>query len=218
MALRDLTLKEEYRTDKDDIFSDFVVPCLSNCIEYDRCVEYISLNSITTIALGFDNFTAHKARLRMICGHRFGAFDLGLLSKIFSPSLKINLNTKQIQNSKIKILESMVNDGTFEIKIAIPDCEEIVGSFSENTGIFIDENDDMVAFSGTTNETTASGSRNFESIDVFTSWNDKSRVEVKVKDFEELWANKTKFITVYDFIEADKKNLLKYSAHWAIDI
>lgn len=216
MGLRDVVLKEEYRTDKDDIFTDFIVPCLSNCVEFRRCVEYVSLNAITTLALGFDNFTEHKAKLKIISGNRFGAFDLSLLSKIFSPSLELNLNPKQIQNTKIKILESMVNDNTLEIKVAIPDSEEIVGSFSENIGLFIDENNDKVAFSGTTNE-TITGSKNFESLDVFTSWSDKSRVELKIKDFEELWTNKTKFVSVYDFREADKKNLLKYSTKWAID-
>ncbi|MEK0353810.1 MAG: DNA repair helicase, partial [Nitrosopumilus sp.] len=54
----------------------------------------------------------------------------------------------------------------------------------------------------------------FESVDVFTSWNDKSRVERKVKDFEELWENKTKYVQVYDFMYAIKNNLLKYSSEW----
>ncbi len=216
MGLRDVALKEEYRTDKDDIFTDFIVPCLTNCIEFKRCIEYVSLNAITTLALGFDNFMDHKAKLKIICGHRFGAFDLSLLSRIFSPSLELNLNQKQIQNTKIKILESMVNDSTLEIKIAIPNSEDIVGSFSENIGLFIDEKGDSVAFSGTTNE-TISGTKNFESLDVFTSWNDKSRVDSKLKDFDDLWENKTNFVSVYDFRDADKKNLLKYSTKWAID-
>lgn len=168
------------------------------------------------MALGFDNFTEHKAKLKIICGHRFGAFDLSLLSKIFSPSLELSLNQKQIQNTKLKILEGMVNDGTLEIKVAIPDSEEIVGSFSENIGLFIDEKGDVIAFSGTTNE-TITGNKNFESLDVFTSWDDKSRVVLKMKDFDELWTNKTRFVSVYDFRDADSKNLLKYSTHWAIE-
>ena len=36
----------------------------------------------------------------------------------------------------------------------------------------------------------------------------------KVKDFEELWENKTKYVQVYDFMYAIKNNLLKYSSDW----
>ncbi len=51
---------------------------------------------------------------------------------------------------------------------------------------------------------------------MFTSWNDKSRVERKMKDFEDLWDNKTKYVEVYDFMYAIKNNLLKYSHEWIL--
>jgi len=85
-------------------------------------------------------------------------------------------------------------------------------------GIFRDEHDDVIAFTGTSNETFDPQNRNFESIDVFTSWNDKSRVDIKTKDFENLWQNKTKNLQVYDFEHALKNNLLSYSAEWALNL
>ena len=108
------------------------------------------------------------------------------------------------------MLQDIVGNHQIEIKIAIPNSEKVVGSFSERIGIFIDEHDDVVAFSGTSNQTFNTENRSFESVDVFTSWNDKSRVERKIKDFEELWENETNNIEVYDFVYAEKKNLLKY--------
>jgi len=47
-------------------------------------------------------------------------------------------------------------------------------------GIFRDTNDDVVAFSGTSNVTFDAENRIFESVDVFTSWDDKARVETKI--------------------------------------
>ena len=38
-----------------------------------------------------------------------------------------------------------------------------------------------------------------------------------MKDFEDLWENKTKYVEVYDFNYALEKNLLKYSLNWAIE-
>lgn len=219
MGLRDISLKEEYRSDRDDIVSEFFIPCLSNCIEYDRCIEYISLKSLTTLSLGFDNFKKNKAKLRIICGHRFNASDLEFITKLFAKdSRNFPLKVDRIIDSKMKMLQDIVDNHQIEIKIAIPNSEEVVGSFSERVGIFIDEHDDIVAFTGTSNQTFDSQNRNFESVDVFTSWNDKSRVGTKVKDFEDLWENKTKYVEVYDFKYAEENHMLKYASQWAIDI
>ena len=57
MELRKLKLKEQYRADEDDIISDFLIPCLNNCIEYDRAVEFVTLSGLTTLSLGFHNST-----------------------------------------------------------------------------------------------------------------------------------------------------------------
>jgi hypothetical protein len=218
LGLRELNLKEQYRSDTDDIISEFFVPCLSNCIEYDRCIEYVSVKSLTTLALGFENFTSNQAKMRIITGHRFRASDLDLLSKLMSNNKnEFRINGNLIRDSKIKKLKDIVSNNKLQVKIAIPNSEEVVGAFDEKIGIFLDENDDMVTFTGTSSETFNSQNRNFESVDVFTSWNDKSRVERKIKDFELLWENKTKFVDVCDFTEAEEKNLLKYTSQWALE-
>lgn len=216
MGLRDLSLKEEYRSDRDDIISGFFVPCLSNCIEYDRCIEYVSVKSLSTLALGFENFAKNQAKMRIVSGHRFRAADLELLTKLMSDSDDFRFNGGFIRDNKIRMLKEIVDNHKLEIKIAIPNSEEVVGSFTEKIGIFLDEHDDVVAFTGTSNETFNNQNKNFESVDVFTSWNDKSRVETKIKDFEELWENKTKYVEVYDYKYAVKNNLLKYSSQWAL--
>ena len=101
------------------------------------------------------------------------------------------------------------------MKIAIPRSEKLDGVFAEKMGIFKDIHNNIIAFTGTSNETFDYQSRNFESVDVFTSWNDKDRIEIKTKDFDKLWNNEIKYIRVYDFLEAEKKSLLKYAVEWA---
>jgi len=214
LGLREIELKEEYRSDRDDIVSEFFFPCLSNCIEYDRCVDLLSIQSLATISIAFDNFAVGKAKLRMITGHRFRTADLNLFTKLFSEKFTKSFEGKLIKDTKIQKLQDIVNNGQIELKIAIPNSEQITNSFSERIGIFRDEHDQVVAFTGTSSESFSSQTRDFESVDVFTSWNDKSRVERKVKDFEELWENKTKHVDVCDFMYAEKNNLLKYSSDW----
>ena len=218
LGLRDIGLKEEYRSDRDDIVAEFFFPCLSNCIEYDRCVDFLSIQTLSTIAMAFDNFSSGKAKLRMITGHRFKIRELGILTKLFSEKYTKGFNGILIKDTKIQKLQEIVNSGQIELKVAIPSSEHITNSFSERIGLFLDEHDQMVAFTGTSNESFSTETRDFESVDVFTSWNDKSRVDRKRKDFEELWENKTKHVEVSDFLWAEENSLLKFSSEWAYNI
>ena len=219
MELRKLKLKEQYRSDRDDIISEFFMPCLNNCIQYDRTVEFVTLRGLTTLSLGFHNATPN-ARTRIITGHQFAISDLNTMTKLFSRNGNNVLKFKPelIRDIKLERIRRLVVDGNLMFKIAIPSSESVDGTFSEKMGIFRDANGDSVAFSGTSSMMLARQNRNFESIDVFTSWNDKSRVETKIDDFEKLWTNETNSVKVYDFEYAENHNLLKYSSEWAVSL
>ena len=214
LGLREIELKEEYRSDRNDIVAEFFFPCLGHCIEYDRCVDLLSIETLATIAMAFENFSEGKAKIRMVTGHRFKTRDLNLFTKLFSEKYTKSFKGKQIKDIKIQKLQNIVNNGQIELKIVIPNSEEIAESFSERIGIFRDDEDQAVAFTGTSKESFSTQTRDFESVDVFTSWNDKSRVERKMEDFEALWENKTKNVEVCDFMFAEENNLLKYSSDW----
>ena len=216
MGLRDLSLKQEYRSDMDDVVSEFFIPCLTNSIQYDRTVEFISIKSLSTLTFGLGNMQDHHAKIRLVSGHRFSTADLNIIKKLFDQRANHRFNGNLIRDHKITELQKIINDFKVQIKIAIPNSEYVDGIFEERMGIFRDTNDDIVAFSGTSNATFDAENRNFESIDVFTSWDDKSRVETKINNFEKLWSNKTEYVQVYDLIFAERKNLLKFTTEWAI--
>ena len=218
MALRDLSLKEEYRSDRENLIEEFFIPCLDNCIEYDRAIEYASLKSLTGYYFGLKNFVNNNVQIRIVTGHRLKTSDLNVLSKLYTKNNgRFSFNKNLALEKKYPILNEMIKTNKLKIKIAIPNSEEVYGYFSEKIGIFHDENDDVVAFTGTSNETFDPQNRNFESIDIFTSWNDKSRVDIKIRDFENLWLNTTKYISVYDFDYAVRNNLLNYSTEWVLN-
>ena len=216
MGLRDLSLKQEYRSDEDDVVSEFFIPCLTNSIQYDRTVEFISIKSLSTLTFGLGNMQDHHAKIRLVSGHRFSTTDLNIIKKLFDQHTNHRFNGNLIRDHKITELQKIINDFKVQIKIAIPNSEYVDGIFEERMGIFRDTNDDIVAFSGTSNATFDAENRNFESIDVFTSWDDKSRVETKINNFEKLWNDETKYVQVYDLIFAERKNLLKFTTEWAI--
>ncbi|HET8719712.1 MAG TPA: DNA repair helicase [Candidatus Nitrosotenuis sp.] len=221
MGLRNVSLKLQYRTDKDDLVTDFFIPCLSNANEYDRAVEYVTIKSMSVLSLEIENFLHNDGKIRLITGHRYRSADLDILTKLFykkSRGWRSDDSTNgSIHGSKLEILSQLIKRDKIQIKVAIPNSEHVDGSFSERIGILRDENGDMVAYTGTSNETFNLDNRNFESIDVFTSWNEPARVEIKKKDFENLWNNETNYVEVYDFAYANEHNLLKYDPKWAIE-
>ena len=200
----------------DDVVSEFFIPCLTNSIQYDRTVEFISIKSLSTLTFGLGNIQDHHAKIRLVSGHRFSTTDLNIIKKLFDQHTNHRFNGNLIRDHKITELQKIINDFKVQIKIAIPNSEYVDGIFEERMGIFRDTNDDIVAFSGTSNATFDAENRNFESIDVFTSWDDKSRVETKINNFEKLWNDETKYVQVYDLIFAERKNLLKFTTEWAI--
>ena len=224
LALRDLPLKQEYRSDRDDVVSEFFIPCLTNSIQYDRTIEFISVKSLSTLTFGLEDIQDHHAKIRLVSGHRFSTSDLNSIVRLFDHHTsrlngRINLDNKiggLIQDSKIRQLKKIIEDFKLEVKVAIPNSEYVDGVFEERMGIFRDTNDDVVAFSGTSNVTFDAENRNFESVDVFTSWDDKTRVDNNIKNFEDLWANRTNYVEIYDLVYAEKKNLLKYTTEWAV--
>ena len=199
----------------DDVVSEFFIPCLTNSIQYDRTVEFISIKSLSTLTFGLENIQDHHAKIRLVSGHRFSTTDLNIIKKLFGQRSTHRFNGNLIRDHKITELQKIINDFKLEIKIAIPNSEYVDGTFEERMGIFRDTNDDIVAFSGTSNATFDAENRNFESVDVFTSWDDKSRVETKINNFEKLWNNETEYVQVYDLIFAERKNLLKFTTEWA---
>ena len=220
-----MPLKQEYRSDRDDVVSEFFIPCLTNSIQYDRTIEFISVKSLSTLTFGLEDIQDHHAKIRLVSGHRFSTSDLNSIVKLFDQhntsrlNGRINLDNKIgnfIQDAKIRQLKKIIEDFKLEVKVAIPNSEYVDGVFEERMGIFRDTNDDVVAFSGTSNVTFDAENRNFESVDVFTSWDDKTRVDNKIKNFEDLWANRTKYVEIYDLVYAEKKNLLKYTTEWAV--
>jgi len=225
LVLRDLSLKQEYRSDRDDVVSEFFIPCLTNSIQYDRTIEFVSIKSLSTLTFGLENIQHDHAKIRLVSGHRFTTSDLDAIVKLFDKNNSGRLNgrlyldkkiSSLIQDNKIRQLKKIIEDFKLEVKVAIPNSEYVDGVFEERMGIFRDTNDDAVAFSGTSNVTFDAENRNFESVDVFTSWDDKTRVDNKIKNFEDLWANRTKYVEIYDLVYAEKKNLLKYTTEWAV--
>jgi len=126
----------------------------------------------------------------------------------------IEATADPICEQRLGYLAWLIAEGRLDIKIAIPISEQKklrAGIYHEKLGLFFDSQMNVIAFTGSPNETSGGLVGNFETIDVFWSWEDpQHRVQRKRENFERLWANQTAGLEVLDFPEAARQRLLKY--------
>jgi len=87
-----------------------------------------------------------------------------------------------------------------------------VGLYHEKLGIIRDNDGNIIAFSGSMNETNMALNVNYEAIDVFCSWQNEvelNKTRKKVSAFEAIWNNCEPGIVVMDFPETVKRNFLQ---------
>jgi DNA phosphorothioation system restriction enzyme len=137
------------------------------------------------------------------------------------PEVLINIVRKSftevedlIQRDRLSALSWLIATRALEVRLAVRvdnSGSPSVGIYHEKLGIFSDSVGQHVAFSGSANETGGGLIGNFESVDVFVSWDDPhKRVRRKIDDFEALWSNTTFGVKVLDFTEVADEIFRQY--------
>ncbi|WP_019500933.1 hypothetical protein [Pseudanabaena sp. PCC 6802] len=62
MALKDLDIKGEYRSDRCDLIQDFYIPCLEKATLYSRAVGFFSSTSMAAVASGLTALIRSRGR------------------------------------------------------------------------------------------------------------------------------------------------------------
>jgi superfamily II DNA or RNA helicase len=118
------------------------------------------------------------------------------------------------KTDRFKCMAWMVDQGYLEIKIAYLDDSEDSNPFKhyhDKLGV-ISDGGSQLAFSGSINETALGWTENYESFDVFRSWEgEESRIENKQQAFNKLWTNEDEMVTVRDLPEAIEQGLAERS-------
>jgi hypothetical protein len=115
----------------------------------------------------------------------------------------------------LELLAWMVSQGLLDVRVGIP-CDDqrrpvpAEGLFHEKAGIIEDKTGDRLAFNGSLNETAAGWTRNWESLNVFTSWRDPDRVSEEDANFAKLWAGQSKHVITLDVPAAVREDLLRF--------
>ncbi|SDO34424.1 Superfamily II DNA or RNA helicase [Nakamurella panacisegetis] len=108
------------------------------------------------------------------------------------------------------LLGRLIAEARLDVKLAFVEQEGRVGIYHEKIGIFRDGSGDLIAFTGSSNETYGGLMANFESVEVYRGWvpGDGKRALRMETDFQALWADQTPHLTVERFPDVARERLI----------
>ena len=184
---------------------------------YWRASGYFSSGVFEMLGESLGNFVLREGKMLLVTSIHLSEGDKKAIEEgTISLSSTVNTRLKQVILEEFraplpegtKILTNMLKLGALEIKVA---TRSDGGLYHEKLGVFFEEkvetptpksnfdydSPDSVTFSGSQNETRAANIRNYESIDVFTSWQDSRRAKKKRDHFRRLWSGNVPSIVTF---------------------
>lgn len=232
MSFKDLYLRSSYNSARNDPVGDFYVPVLKEAKSYDRIVGYFNSYSLALIVDGLKEFILNNGKMRLLCGTELNSEDeyailnSAEITKELSDKFlqELEFISDDIQMNRIKLLAWMVDNDYLDIKVGIvKDALGYVGGIlHEKTGILSDNEENIIIFSGSNNETKAAmssrGKGNIEKFKVFLSWEDSKFMEEDIDEFNDYWNNNDPYLEVIDIPEAAKNGLIQYAPKTKEDV
>lgn len=231
MSFKNLNIKKEYRIPADNIINNFYIPLLNESILYQRSVAYFSSESLYEISFGIVNLLKNNGRIQLIVSPILSEEDIEAINRGYKKREEITNQSllkyitepkNYFEKQRLNILATLIATNRLDIKVAYSiSSNQKFGLYHEKLGLMHDKEENIVAFSGSMNETDSAFSSNYEAVDVYTSWEENERVKIKEKAFNELWNNSDQNAHVFDFPEIAKSKLLSYKEEnidWDIDI
>lgn len=216
-----LHLDADYRTDRARIGRDLVAQLLLGSHTYDRAAGFFSSSVFRILSRELVAFFKKGGVMRLVCSPRLEAGDLSMLTRaVFERAVVRALWTdveEAFRSQKWSaVLGFLVATDQLKMRVAVP--KEPLSSrrlYHEKIALFRDQEGNLVAISGSANESAAGLAENFERVDVFPSWtsdSDKKRGWRIQEHFRALWGNDTDGLDVMDLVDAFRKNVLEVTA------
>ncbi len=219
-TLPELKLPSVMDTSSHDLSADFFEPLLSTAVFYDRGVGFFSSGWIRINARGMLAFARNGGRARWVTSPILDEADWEALqtgdAARSDPTLMRALTQSvgelevALEKDALSALAWMVADGIITFKLAVPRNKLDRGDFHDKFGIFRDHAGNEVSFNGSYND-SIQGTRNYESIKVFRSW-DIAFAPLVTSDadrFRQLWSNLDPNVRVFDLPEAARARILQ---------
>ena len=212
-GLAALPLKTEYRKGRDDIAKEFYLPCMDVADLYDRAVGFFNSAIYVLAWPSLKTFVGRSGKMRLICSPVMQSDDVAAIESGYSKraeaenavalqnDIRYMLSTPYLHKPTV-VLATLIALEVIDVRIAFMSSgSQHRRLFHDKLGIFHDGFSNTLSFKGSMNETWSglSADGNFESVDVFLSWEharEATRVKENEEYFESLWRNECPGVTV----------------------
>lgn len=220
MSFLDVEIKPEYRSRLDNVMKDFYIPVLKQAVLYKRAVGFFSSSALLEMSAGLCGLVKNGGKIQLIASPRLSAEDIEAINEglrrrdeVIEEALirELTAPTGPQEVARLNLLSNLIASGVLEIKIAFLETDNTVGMFHEKMGLMYDADNNIIAFSGSMNESFNAFRQNYEAVDVFTSWSrDEDRVLAKQSAFNAMWNDYEPSIRVREFPQVSDLIVSRY--------
>ncbi len=218
MNFQEIELSRSYISRGDNnIARSFLVPALKCAKEYMRSVGFFSSDVLLPIMDGIVSLSRRGGSIKLIASPQLSqedvdAISLGysrrdeLLRGIFDRTFISEM--EKLDDNALQILSTLIARGILDIKIAITDG---IGEYHDKLGILQDQDGNTLAFFGSANSSLNGYQNNYEKIRIARGWVNGERDVVldELHEFNALWSGTNPYVSVIDYRESARNNVLK---------
>lgn len=196
MSLNKIEWEPMYSSDDGSIIRDFYRPAILNSNIYKRISGYFSAEFLNILTEEIKSARINnQIKINILCSPNMKNEDKEKIAKGYQiRELMENQIINEIENfsndnEAIPFITSLIAEKTLDIKFVY--LKDKSGLFHDKKGVFIDENNYKIAFTGSNNETFSAIYNNYESLTVLTQLDNPKHVEAIEDNFNLIWNNKS---------------------------
>lgn len=205
MSFKNAKIEISYKTFGEITISQIINPLLKDTKTYMRSVGFFSSSSFSILSEGI-NAISNKENtiIQLITSTKIDQDDIEAINKGYDIRelieqkfiLEYTNFLNEIKEEHLRLLVKLIAEKKLEIKVAITKTN---GMYHDKVAILVDEEDNMVAFVGSNNETYSGYMENYEKVRVFKNWIDHERVQEEFDEFQSMWNNENDYLDIHDF-------------------
>lgn len=212
MVLSEIKWKYMYSSDSSNLADEFYKPAISNSINYKRITGYFSAEFLNSLADEIKNAqVTNNLSIKILCSPIITDKDredikYGYEIRKKMEELVVNqIENFSIEDNSIPFISSLIAKNTLDMRFVY--TKNSVGMFHDKKGIFTDQNDYKIAFTGSNNETYNALYNNYESFAVLNSDNNPQHVEAIENSFDAIWNEEVEGLEVLEITDTIKEKL-----------
>lgn len=230
-------LKDRYKNGYDNIGKDLIGACLRECKLYRRGTAFFSGSALMSWADAMGHVIDGSVKIEIMCSpvvsdkHLIAILQENnteeqkkktiqkLADTIVLTAVGFEMNSDR-RDFRSQLLAYLIATNTLEFRFAIPKNYDFPEEKSDDRnlyhvkmGYFVFDDDKVVAFEGSVNESDSAYQYNTESAQVFKSWvsEDSRRLKELVADVDSDWEGRNPFIEIYGLSDEALKLIKRLS-------